>query len=221
MLNILLFTACPGCAMKFLLFLLAALLLGLIAGYFIWGKYKKIIQKYKRENHSKKEKLATVETEFASLKYAHDELNKDHTALRTALNQSEKDNAYLQNQLKRLEQGGRNALSSAVTEKEVPVTNPQALNTELYESVAENLQLIEGIGPKIEGVLKDTGVLTLADLANVELETLQDILKKAGKSYALARPDTWIRQATYAVREDWKTLEEYQDYLRGGIDPEA
>ncbi len=80
----------------------------------------------------------------------------------------------------------------------------------------DDLKAIEGIGPKIAGLLNDAGIKTWEKLSKTTVDKLQSILDNAGKRYALADPGTWPKQAKLAAEEKWPELEEYQDYLQGG-----
>lgn len=80
----------------------------------------------------------------------------------------------------------------------------------------DDLKLVEGIGPKIEGLLKNAGIDTWADLAGTSVERIKEILAAAGDRYRLADPTTWPRQAELAANGQWAELKEYQDYLDGG-----
>lgn len=80
----------------------------------------------------------------------------------------------------------------------------------------DDLKVVEGIGPKIAGLLNDAGINTWADLANADLDKLQGILDEAGSRYRMHDPGTWSKQAQLCVEEKWAELEEYQDHLKGG-----
>lgn len=80
----------------------------------------------------------------------------------------------------------------------------------------DDLKAIEGIGPKIEGLLNSAGIKTWRELADSSVEVLRQILDNAGESYQLADPSTWAKQADMAARGDWKSFFEYQDKLQGG-----
>lgn len=80
----------------------------------------------------------------------------------------------------------------------------------------DDLKAIEGIGPKIAGLLQKEGINSWQKLANTSVSAIQDILNKAGSRYQLADPGTWPRQADYAAKGQWKELQEYQDFLNGG-----
>ena len=83
---------------------------------------------------------------------------------------------------------------------------------------ATDLKIIEGIGPKIEALLKAGGIYNWMDLSNASIDKLKLILQNAGSRYRLADPTTWSTQAGMAVRKEWTKLKEYQDLLQGGKD---
>jgi len=62
----------------------------------------------------------------------------------------------------------------------------------------DNLQLIEGIGPKIEEVLHNAGVTTFHGLANASNKDLRRILEKAGDKFTSTNYKTWSEQAEMA-----------------------
>ena len=78
------------------------------------------------------------------------------------------------------------------------------------------LQIVEGIGPKIESLLADAGIHTLRDLAGTEVERLQDILQAAGDRYRLHDPSTWPEQARLAAEGEWDQLKTFKEYLNAG-----
>lgn len=80
----------------------------------------------------------------------------------------------------------------------------------------DDLKIVEGIGPKIEGLLNDAGIRTWSDLANADLDKLQNILDEAGPRYRMHNPGTWAKQAELCVKQEWAELEKYQDELKGG-----
>ncbi len=80
----------------------------------------------------------------------------------------------------------------------------------------EDLKVVEGIGPKIEQILHAAGILTLAMLAETEIDVLRQILAEAGPRFRLADPSTWPQQARLAAVGDWDALQALQDTLSGG-----
>ena len=81
---------------------------------------------------------------------------------------------------------------------------------------ADDLTKIEGIGPKIAGLLRADGIVTFADLGKAKKTTLKGILEAAGKRYQMHDPSTWAQQAKLAAKADWAKLSKLQDELKGG-----
>lgn len=81
----------------------------------------------------------------------------------------------------------------------------------------DDLEIIEGIGPKIAELLHANGVKTFAQLANMSPADIQPILDKAGPSFRMARPETWPEQADLAARNHWRALLLLQQSLTGGV----
>ncbi len=59
----------------------------------------------------------------------------------------------------------------------------------------DDLKLVEGIGPKIEGMFKDHGIKTWKELSEASLETCQKILDTGGTRYKIHDPASWPMQA--------------------------
>lgn len=78
----------------------------------------------------------------------------------------------------------------------------------------DNLRRIEGIGPKVAGILQANGIATFAQLADAGVERLQEILSAEGLKFI--KPDTWPEQADLAAKGDWNGLEQLQSQLKGG-----
>ncbi len=86
-------------------------------------------------------------------------------------------------------------------------------------AVKDDLQVIEGIGPKVEGVLNDADIETYRRLGDSSTGELRGILDKAGPAYKVIDPDSWPEQARLAADGKWDELKEFQEYLVGGVDP--
>lgn len=82
---------------------------------------------------------------------------------------------------------------------------------------ADDLTVVEGIGPKINELLLNDGIKTFAQLAATNVSVIQAILDKAGPSFALAKPGTWPQQAALAAENRWAELKVLQDNLKGGV----
>jgi len=81
----------------------------------------------------------------------------------------------------------------------------------------DDLKRIEGVGPKIEGVLQAAGIKTFAQLAETDADRIEQILKDANVNLAnLFDPTTWPKQAKIAARGKWDALAKYQERLTAG-----
>lgn len=75
---------------------------------------------------------------------------------------------------------------------------------------------IEGIGPKIAGLLNERSIHTFSDLAKAKLEVLQDVLQQAGSRFRLANPGTWAEQAQLLANGDVAGFDKLAKELKGG-----
>lgn len=78
----------------------------------------------------------------------------------------------------------------------------------------EDLTRIEGIGPRVSSVLNEAGIATYRQLAESDVEALQQILRDAGLQFM--DPTTWPEQAALAASGDWDTLAARQEELSAG-----
>jgi predicted flap endonuclease-1-like 5' DNA nuclease len=82
---------------------------------------------------------------------------------------------------------------------------------------ADDLTRIEGIGPKIAGVLQAAGITTFAQLADAHVDHLHQILGQADpRLLRLASPATWPEQSALASAGAWEALEALQNQLKAG-----
>ena len=67
----------------------------------------------------------------------------------------------------------------------------------------DDLQVINGIGPVIEGLLNGIGISTWSDLAAADVDALSSMLADAGSRFARHDPSTWPLQARLLERGEW------------------
>ena len=83
--------------------------------------------------------------------------------------------------------------------------------TDKYAKLSsDNLQIIEGIGPKMESVLKENGISSWAVLAGKSHGELKAILDKYGDKYRIIDPSDWMVQANLANNRDFDGLIAHQ-----------
>jgi predicted flap endonuclease-1-like 5' DNA nuclease len=85
----------------------------------------------------------------------------------------------------------------------------------------DDLEIVEGIGPKIAGLFKDNGVNTFGQLSAMSVAEMNVILEKGGSRFKLANPGTWAKQALLCHENRWVELRALQDDLTAGIDKSA
>jgi predicted flap endonuclease-1-like 5' DNA nuclease len=78
----------------------------------------------------------------------------------------------------------------------------------------DDLQLIEGLGPRSAEVLEHVGILTFSQIAAMKPEEVHEVLRAGG--LRIAFPETWPEQAGLAAAEKWDVLKELQSGLQGG-----
>lgn len=81
----------------------------------------------------------------------------------------------------------------------------------------DDLKRIDGIGPKIAGVLQEGGISTYAQLAGADPDELRQILEQSDpRLLRIANPTTWPEQAALAADDDWDGLAALQGTLKAG-----
>ena len=120
-----------------------------------------------------------------------------------------------------------------------PVTKPKASTPEPSASIAasattlafdaagakaafgkkikqDDLKVVEGIGPKIEGLFHNFGIKTWQALSDASVAQCQEVLDSGGKRYQVHDPASWPMQAKMAYKGEWKKLAKWQDEHKGG-----
>lgn len=184
-------------------------------------------------------RVTTLEGETTTLNGKVKELNTDLTELRVKMTQAEAEIHEKNARISRLYnetvvlEGERHTLQTRIDElsgkggktKTEPSTggvkitpgkntDPIMFNNVKYKH--DDLQIVEGIGPKIDGLLRDAGIKTWKDLATAPTDRLREILDAAGPQFNIHDPATWAEQARLADMADWDALKKYQEELTAG-----
>lgn len=80
---------------------------------------------------------------------------------------------------------------------------------------ADDLKVIEGIGPKVAQLLSSQGIRTFAQLSKASQKRLEAILDEANLRFI--KPTTWSEQARLAAAGDWEALARLKAELKGGL----
>jgi len=81
---------------------------------------------------------------------------------------------------------------------------------------ADDLTLIDGIGPKSAAALNETGITTFAQVAAMTPADLEALLKEK-RVRLVASTETWPQQAALAAKGDMDALKDLQARIKGGV----
>lgn len=98
----------------------------------------------------------------------------------------------------------------------VPLPPPPPVVAPVVVVTPDDLKIVEGIGPKIEILLNNEGILTFAQLATTSPDRLTEILRAAGSRFQIHDPGTWPQQSALARDGKWDELKQWQDELNKG-----
>ncbi len=96
-----------------------------------------------------------------------------------------------------------------------PLARPARRTALAAAPAQDDLKVIEGIGPKIAGVLNAAGITTYRQLAETDVARLSALLDEAGVR-APADPTTWPEQARLAADGDWDAFKRLTEELKAG-----
>ena len=174
-------------------------------------------------------KVGWLKDQVAELSGRVSSLTGDLTDTRVKLTQAEADSEAKADQIRKLRndlmmcEGERNALreqaSSATGATAGTAKKAVAAATFLFAGKkwkADDLKIVEGIGPKIEELCHNAGIKTWKALSETSVEALKEILSAAGPSYQIHDPSTWAQQAGLADQGKWDELKKWQDELDAG-----
>jgi predicted flap endonuclease-1-like 5' DNA nuclease len=86
---------------------------------------------------------------------------------------------------------------------------------------ADDLQAIEGVGPKIASLLHNADIRTFERLSETSVGELSRLLESGGSRFGLADPMTWAEQASLLLNGDYVAFEQLKAELVGGVRRDA
>jgi predicted flap endonuclease-1-like 5' DNA nuclease len=206
-----------------LFWLIIAFLLGLLTGWFIWGRKVKQLNDALAALNSEltgwKKKYADLEIRFNESEKSLHAANEEISSLTLKVRKYSEENGQLYADLQECRDAKKgNAIAASVA---APVVVAAATNivANAASDRKDDLKIVEGIGPKIEQLMFNDGIFTWKQLGESPLERLQKILDDAGPRYRIHNPKTWGEQAMMAHNGEWDKLKEFQDFLVAGRDP--
>lgn len=209
-------TLFPFCNIPWWLTWLLPFLLGLALGYLLWARYKSIVEDLEQQINTLNLHIKELETKLETCKNARTTLDGDLALLRGKLRESE---LALSEVLASKTKGSTNIAAAATLAATV---KPSVEDAWFAAIGSTTLQIIEGIGPKMQEVLNDNGIYSFGEISAKTPVELRAILDKYGDKYRIIDPNTWPQQARLANDKDWKALIQLQKSLdtgRSDIDP--
>ncbi|MGW9684374.1 hypothetical protein [Flagellimonas sp. 2504JD1-5] len=95
--------------------------------------------------------------------------------------------------------------------------NAEAARAAFGKKIKEDdLTLVEGIGPKIQGLFHGYGIKTWKDLSETSTVKCQEVLTSGGKRYRIHDPASWPMQAKMAYKGQWEELAKWQIKHKSG-----
>lgn len=80
----------------------------------------------------------------------------------------------------------------------------------------DDLKVVEGIGPKIEGLFHNFGIKTWKELSDASVAKCQEVLNSGGERYRIHDPSSWPMQAKMCYENKWQDLQKWQDEHKHG-----
>lgn len=244
-----LLSACDLGLFPLLLGLLLPFLLGLLLGWLLWSRFKSMVANletkldatererddWKMQSDGYRKQVSEIEGDISTAQGRAREMEVKVSDMESKL-------ADCESALTKAKAAGGSNTTSNISNAGAAVTGA-ALGSQLRSddkggsddssssatggvvgagaAVKEDLTKIEGIGPKTKELLYAAGIYNFAQLSDTKASRVQEILNEAGDRFKLINPGTWARQAGMADRGEWDTLDKYQDWLIGGIEPEG
>ena len=205
---------------------IAPFLLGFLLGRVIWGRYK-------RRSEDLESEIIRQRTAQGELQKRLKASKNKHANDSRLIKESDKELERLQNELAAAQERAASwKLKSSIRDFKNSQKNPVIPVVPYSESTLDdgdagkgkgtgkskegkgkypnlkpsNLQIIEGIGSKMEAVLNENGITTWAELCGKSLGELRAILDKYGSRYSVVDPSQWAAQARLAKKQKWDAL---------------
>lgn len=156
--------------------------------------------------------VANLQKELDALKKTNEDLETKNKALLTDISTKDSELGKLTSSL-----AAATALAAKQSEaKEIEKPKAATRPSPFAKLKEDNLQIIEGIGPKMESVLHDANINSWSKLGTLSSDEVRSILDSHGDKYKIIDPTTWPQQAKLAADGKWEELIQLQKELDGG-----
>jgi predicted flap endonuclease-1-like 5' DNA nuclease len=80
----------------------------------------------------------------------------------------------------------------------------------------DDLKIVEGIGPKIEGLFHNYNIKTWKALSRTSVAKCHEVLDSGGEKYRVHDPASWPMQAKMCYENKWNQLHRWQEEHKHG-----
>lgn len=166
----------------------------------------------RREREAIQSDLAQLRTALDATQTELDEVRRDRDELRSEAERLRQQLADSDTEAEQAANSDRVAAAAVGRDGSPDVSRAASV---LGTSVkANDLQVIEGIGPKIAELLDHAGFGTWQDLAGADPADLRRVLDEAGSRYHMHDPSSWPRQAALLADGRWQEFKELTEQIR-------
>jgi len=218
-------------------------LLGLLLGWVLWAKYRRMLEDLEAEFREYKLNCKNTEEELSKCHSKTNEYVSEIALLKGRIRECEAENAELVSSSS-TSSGGSEILSAAAgfvagkatgkkgkenkskgkdgsadkdKTNKLGFVGASGIAADKFAALKEdNLQVVEGIGPKMNEFLNKNDVVTWANLASYKADDIKKMLGKEGNKYRIIDPTTWPEQAALARDGKWEELIMLQKKLDTG-----
>ena len=145
--------------------------------------------------------------------------------LANQLKKLETDNAKLQSDLEACREKATGAKKKSASK--TPSLSNEKTSVQAFDAAAakaamgkrikqDDLKIVEGIGPKIEGLFHKFDIKTWKALSEISTDKCQEVLNSGGDRYRIHDPASWPMQAKMAFKGQWKELAKWQEDHKAG-----
>ncbi len=194
-------------------------LLGLLLGWLIWSRFKSMYNNLYSKHKTLKNDHISLEEKYKvyqeKLRICEEKRNEHVSKI-----------ALLEGMLDECKKGQAQLMKTKEESQKMGITVPQP-ETQASASIGikadkfavlkeDNLQVIEGIGPKLNKFLNSKGINRWSDIASKNPKEIKDLLASEGNKYRIIDPETWVKQAKLANEGKWNELIALQKVLDTG-----
>ncbi len=207
--------------------------LGLGLGYLLWSKYKSMVKHLEKTNKDLQANLAASIDEKNLIRNSKDAVDHDLQQVKNKLREIESSLSATAARLVSVD--AQSVTSTSIVTKSAVIATPQTdeftsvvdeiviplTTSKTQKPVADlpssfvndstlvepnNLQILEGIGPKVQEILNNNGINTFEQLSQKSPTELRSILDSYGTKYRMIDVNPWVTQAGLAHSGDWDGL---------------